>query len=197
MVSLAGIFGNNSIGYMHKLGKVDRAIRRSSKRLLDKVFIKKKHYLFEDENNKFYEVIWGTPDQSRLENCFKHIAYGIHYYHFGHRFSGKTRILLGYLHHEDENSKNFVRFIKDRALIDLDGATKNGENQVIFYYQFTEPDQFGIYLVRLVFNGGVEIYVSYVPEHCEMPVHLGIELMKRGIHTVFTLEDEKYEFNKS
>src|SRR5438876_341492 len=42
MVSLAGIIGNNSIGYMHKLGKVDRAIRNSANRLLDRVLIEKK-----------------------------------------------------------------------------------------------------------------------------------------------------------
>lgn len=42
MVSLSGIIGNNSIGYRHKLGKVDRAIRRSSNRLLDKVLLQKK-----------------------------------------------------------------------------------------------------------------------------------------------------------
>ncbi len=33
MVSLAGIFGNNSIGFKHKFSKVDRAIKRSSMRL--------------------------------------------------------------------------------------------------------------------------------------------------------------------
>lgn len=197
MVSLAGIFGNNSIGYMHKLGKVDRAIRRSSRRLLEKVFTKKKHYLFEAGDNKFYEVIWGTPDQKRLQNCFNHIAYGIHYHHFGNRFSGKTQILLGYLHHEDKNSRNFISFIKDKALSDLDGIIKNGENHEVFYYQFTKPDQFGLYLVRLVFYGGIEIYISFLPDDCEMPVHLGMELMKRGFHTTFTLDDKSYEFNKS
>jgi len=197
MVSLAGIFGNNSIGYMHKFGKVDRAIRRSSKRLLDKVFIKKKHYLFEADNNKFYEVIWGTPDQGRLEKCFEHISYGIHYHHFGTRFSGKMKILLGYLHHEDQNPKNFISFIKDRASIDRDGVPKNGENQDVFYYQFTEPDQFGFYLVKLVFYGGIEAYVSYLPDDRDMPVHLGMELIKQGIPTVLTLGDKTYDFNKS
>ena len=34
MVSLASIFGNNSIGFSHKLTKVNGAIRRSSNRLL-------------------------------------------------------------------------------------------------------------------------------------------------------------------
>jgi hypothetical protein len=66
MVSTAGIIGNNSIGYHHKLGKVDRAIRRSSNRLIENVFLRKKHYFFQSENNQFIEVIWGTPDYDRL-----------------------------------------------------------------------------------------------------------------------------------
>lgn len=197
MVSLAGIFGNNSIGYMHKFGKVDRAIRRSSKRLIDKAFIKKKHYIYEAADNKFYEVIWGTPDRARLEKCFEHIAYGIHFHHFKDRFNGKLKILLGYLHHEEGNAKTFVRFIKDRASIDLNGIDRIGKNQEVFYYQFSQPDQFGIYLLLLVFYGGIEIYISFLPSDQEIPARLEFELMNRGIHTILTLGDNIYEFNKS
>jgi hypothetical protein len=197
MVSLAGIFGNNSIGYMHKLRKVDRAIRRTSERLLDKVFLKKKRYLYEAADNKFFEVIWGTPDQVRLEKCFEHIAYGLHYHHFGRRFSGATKILLGYLHNENPDSSTFIAFIKDKASIDLATAEKHGSNNDVFYYQFSETDQFGLYMVKLVFYGGVEIFVAFVPENREVPFNLGMELMKHGIHTVITVGDNKYEFNKS
>jgi len=197
MVSLAGIFGNNSIGYRHKFGKVDRAIKRSSRRLLDKVFIKKKKYLFEAENNEFYEVIWGTPDQARLERCFEHIANGLYNHHFGRRFVGNVKILLGYLHHEESNSKQFVEFIRHRASIDLDGVEKVGSNQDVFYYQFTAPDQFGIFLAHLVFYGGIDVYIAFVPHDREMPTHLAMELMVSGIHTVIAVEGKTYEFNKS
>ncbi|SIO49328.1 hypothetical protein SAMN05444172_2409 [Burkholderia sp. GAS332] len=40
-VSLVGIIGNNSIGYHHRMKKVDHAIRRSPNRLLDKVLVEK------------------------------------------------------------------------------------------------------------------------------------------------------------
>jgi hypothetical protein len=39
MVSLAGVIGNNSIGYRHHMGKVNRAIKRSSYKLLEEVFL--------------------------------------------------------------------------------------------------------------------------------------------------------------
>lgn len=60
MVSLAGIIGNNSIGYRHKFGKVNKAIRRSANRLLDSVFAKKQHvFVIEVRPNKFIDVIGG------------------------------------------------------------------------------------------------------------------------------------------
>jgi hypothetical protein len=75
MVSLAGMIGNNSIGYLHKFTKVDRAIQKSAHKLIENVFLKKEKYYFKIEDNKFIELIWGTPDFDRLENCFKHIAF--------------------------------------------------------------------------------------------------------------------------
>lgn len=195
MVSLAGIFGNNSIGYYHKIGKVDRALKRRSSSLLDAVFKTRKHYSVKGEN-QFYEVIWGTPDYERLDKCFTHIAYGIHYHHFGSRFSGNTKVLLGYLHSKDDNNKNFVEFIKHRAEIDLKDVPRNGNNQDVFYYQFTEPDQFGIYLLHLRFYGGIDVYISFQPEDMEKPFDLGYELMNAGIETTFTLEGKEYTINK-
>lgn len=195
LVSLAGIFGNNSIGYRHKFSKVDRAIRRSSMRLIDKAFTKKKHYLIRTENNDFLEVIWGTPDHIRLNRCFEHIAYGLYLKNFNHKFSGEVKVLLGYLHNTDVSNNNFVQFIKDRAQIDLSGIPKQGENPEVFYYQFSEPDQFGIYLLYLRFYGGIDIYISMMPNGIEKPLHLGFELMKIGVPVTLTLGDKTYLVN--
>src|SRR4030081_910056 len=41
MVSLAGIFGSNSMGYMNRLGKFDRAVLASANHLLDQVLLEK------------------------------------------------------------------------------------------------------------------------------------------------------------
>jgi len=195
MVSLAGIFGNNSIGFRHKFGKVDRAISRSSMRLIESAFLKKKHYVIKTKDNNFLEVIWGTPDHQRLINCFKHIAYGLHYEFFKKQFNGEVKVLLGYLHSKDQSNNNFVQFIKDRSAIDLEGKTKNGENPDIFYYQFTEPDQFGLYMLHLRFYGGIDIYISFIQNSVEMPGHLGFELINKGIPTTITLGDKEYQIN--
>ena len=197
MVSLAGVFGNNSIGYRHKFGKVNRAIRRSSERLLDNAFQKREKYIFEAVDNKYYEVIWGTPDHDRLQNCFRNIAYGLYLYLHGTPFQGAVRVLLGHLRYGDKNSQTFVEFIKHRAEVDLKASPMHGENKEVFYYQFAKPDQFGLSMVRLVFYGGIKVYVAFLPVGSETPSHLGIELMRRGIHTVIDVDGKKFEFNES
>lgn len=196
MVSLAGIIGNNSIGYRHKLTKVDRAIRRSSFRLLEKAIVKKQQLIkVELDGNKFIEVIWGTPDVERLRRCFDRIVRGLHLHHFGKPLEGETRILLGYLFHADRSAKNFTQFISDRAALELTDKPRYGKNEDVFYYQVTAPDQFGLFLFRLCFYGGLNVYAAVTPEGVERPYHLGMELINRGIKTVFTLGDKSYEIN--
>ena len=75
MVSLAGIVGNNSIGYLHGMTKVSRAMRFTAGRLLDQVLLKRQEVLKIDlGNNRFTEIIVGTPDVERLKRCFMHVA---------------------------------------------------------------------------------------------------------------------------
>ncbi|MGC6777365.1 hypothetical protein ACP0IR_02510 [Pseudomonas aeruginosa] len=97
MISLAGIIGNNSIGYQHYTGKIHRALKRSAYKLLDKVFLKKQFTIIE-HNNKFIEILWGTPDHKRLLDCFEHIALGIYRHHYSENFLGKVKPHLGFLH---------------------------------------------------------------------------------------------------
>ena len=196
MVSLAGIIGNNSIGLHHKFGKVDRAIRRSSNRLLEKVFLRRKHFVVELDENKFIEIIWGTPDHVRLVSCFEHIAYGIYYNHFKTRFSGEVKILLGYLHSDDQNTRTFRDLVKHKCEIELKDKPLHGENKEIFYYQFTEPDEFGLFALNLCFYGGLNIFAGFLPSTEKMPFNLAIELLKAGIETHVSLDGNDYVFNK-
>jgi hypothetical protein len=122
MVSLAGIIGNNSIGYNHKFGKVDRAIKRSSGRLLEKILIKKKHIqTIQLESNNFIQVIWGAPNIVRFNRCFEHIAHGLYFHHFQLRFDGEVRINIGYLKLDAPLKANFQKFLYDRLELDLAG----------------------------------------------------------------------------
>jgi hypothetical protein len=195
MVSLAGIIGNNSIGYRHKFSKVNRAIRNTSGRLLDAVFLERKHFVVKLEENAFIEVIRGTPDYQRLESCFDRIARGVFYHHFRARFQGQLRVLLGYLHGPDKNSPNFMAFIKHRADIDLRGKERHGRNPRVFYYQFTEPDHYGLFMLRMCFYDGADVFVSFLPDGKTAPFNLGLQLIEGGVKTTIELEGKSYEFN--
>lgn len=196
MVSLAGIIGNNSIGYMHKIGKVDRAIRLSANRLLDQILLEKTDiHRVEFGADKFIDVLWGTPDVERLHRCFEHIAYGLHQHHFRKRFCGRINVLLGYLFHKDQNTRTWCEFIRDKADIDLQGKPNIGSNQEVFYYQLSDPDQFGLFLMRLCFYGGLRVYIAFTPDGSSPPPNLAIELMSRGIKTIITSGEKSYVFD--
>lgn len=194
MVSLAGILGNNSIGYQHKFTKVNRAIKRSSYKLLTQAFVRKPTlHTIDLGNNKFIDILWGTPDHARLSRCFERISRGLYYHHFDAPFSGQIKVLMGFLSYDEGPSKNLNQFLVDRAELDLVQKDRFGKNQDAFYYQVVGPDEHGLYLFRLCFYGGISIFASLIPDTSNMPTHLGIELMKRGIKTVFTLGERSYE----
>src|ERR1017187_6554622 len=110
MVSLAGIVGSNSIGYMHRLGKVDRAVLASANRLLDQVLLEKEEiHRVEVAENRFIDLVWGTPDIDRLYRCFEHMAYALHRHHFKKNFSGSVKVLPGYLREKDHNKRKLHR----------------------------------------------------------------------------------------
>jgi hypothetical protein len=192
MVSLAGIFGNNSIGYTHKLTKVNRAIKRSSNKLLDKAFRKRKHYVLEKDNN-FLEIIWGTLDYDRLINSFTHISYGLHYEYFKNKFRGKIKILLGYLHTTDKNHNNLINFVKHQSTIDLKDIPKFGENEDVFYYQFTKQDSYGTYLLHMRFYGGIDVYASFLPENKPEPYDATIAIVNACDSIILKVEDKEYK----
>ncbi|RJG10106.1 hypothetical protein D3879_18915 [Pseudomonas cavernicola] len=194
MVSIAGIIGNNSIGYQHYNGKIQRALKRTSYKLLEKVFLRKEILRIGDEN-KFLELLWGTPDHKRLIDCFTHIAYGIHRHHYKQNFNGIVKPYLGFLYTKEQNPKAFKAFLKDKASIELADQPKYGDNPEVFYYQFTGVDNFGLFLGRLCFYQNVDVYISYQPAEAQTPYHLGFDLMNRGIKTIIKLGDKEYEFN--
>lgn len=196
MVSLAGIVGNNSIGYRHRLGKVDRALRGSARRLLDEVLVKATDiHTVELSPNNFIDVIWGTPDVDRLNRCFDHIARGLHFHHFSNSFVGKIHISLGYLVHKAGDEKVWNEFFRDRAERDLEGKQKNGNNQDVFYYQVTDVDRHGLFLMRLCFYGGLNVYAAFWPEAAKPPKNWTAELMTQGVKTVISLGGKTYKFN--
>jgi hypothetical protein len=196
MVCLAGLVGNNSIGYRHNIGKVDRAVRRSAGRLLHKIFVKPQHlYRLELENNKFIDVLWGSPDVLRLRRCFEHLVRGLLFHDFGQMFQGQVHIHLAFLHLEAGNAKTMNEFLIRRLEIDVIDQPQLGANLEVFYYQRSEPDQFGLFAYRLRFYGRVEVMAGVLPATSSPPTNLVQSLIEGGVKTVVTLGSKTFEFN--
>lgn len=195
MVSLGGIFSNNSIGYRHKMTKVNRAIAKSSDHLLNKAFLKRKHFIVKLGENKFIEVIRGTPDFARLKKCFEQIALGLFSHEFNNRFKGVITVLMTHLEQKNKDGETFIQFIKHRAELELKGKKYLGNNPAVFSYQFSDPDRFGLFILRMLFYGGCEIFVSFIPEGKIPPNNFGIQMLGWGIKTVIELEGKEYRFN--
>lgn len=194
MVSIAGIIGNNSIGFQHYNGKIQRALKRTSYKLLDKVFSSKNIYRMEDKN-KFIDVLIGTPDYNRLLKCFDHIFFGIHRYHFKENFFGKIKTHLNFIIPHQKNPQSFKDFIKHKAEDELRGKQKFGDNLRVFYYQISDVDKFGIFLIKLCFYENVIVYGAFCPVGEEKPTLLSMELMNAGIKTFINHGGKSYEFN--
>lgn len=79
--------------------------------------------------------------------------------------------------------------------MELADKPKYGANPDVFYYQFTDPDQLGIYLVKLCFYKNVYIYIAYTPADIEKPYHIGFDLMNKGIKTIIRVGDKESKFD--
>lgn len=193
MISLAGMLGNNSIGYAHSVTKVDRALRRTSYKLLESVFVANRRKLVLDvDGNRFVQAIAGTPDLDRLNNCADHMARGIYRHHFGESFRGSSVAVFGFLIVENEGQSNLQQFLLNRARRDTSGLPKYGANQSVFFYQVVDPDENGIALLNLCFFENIEIFCALVPEQGNIPRDLGFELMKWGLPVKFMLDGKEY-----
>jgi hypothetical protein len=196
MISLAGIIGSNSIGYRHRFTKVDRALKRAAYRQIDEVFTRKERFEIRLEDNKFVDVILGTPDHARLETCFDHICRGLYYHENGYKFDGRTKSLLGFTKIGSENPREFQRLVREQVEVELAETTWLGSNPDVFCYRFTNPDKHGVFLVQMRFYGGLDIYSSFIPDGTDLNQNLAMLLMNNGVHTVIRQGRKEYVFNR-
>ncbi|MBP4138693.1 hypothetical protein [Flavobacterium geliluteum] len=197
MVSIAGIVGNNLVGYLQTQTKVDRAIRRKSKDFLNKEIIKNyKHQTLKSKNGKKYPVLYGNPNYNRLLNCFEHISYGVYFHEFGERFEGVVKMLLGFINYDDNNTQTMTEMVKEKFIINEIAKELKGKNPTVFKYQFFEPDQFGLIGLVMTFYEGTEVFVAFQPINSKEPFDLSMSLLNAGIPTFIEVGNKIFEFNK-
>jgi len=153
-------------------------------------------FKIELEDNQFVDVIWGTPDQQRLERSFDHICRGLYYHENSRKFEGRTKSVLGFTKVDRETPREFQRMLREQAEVELADKARIGANPEVFSYRFTDPDEHGMFLVQMQFYGGLDIYSSFIPDGTDLKQNLTMMLMNQGIHTVIREGGKEYEFNR-
>lgn len=198
MLSLSGLIKNNPVGNFHQLTKANRALKRKNKDFIEKQILRNhKLQKVKATDGKYRIISIGNPNVERLSNCLEHIAYGIYYEEFKERFDGELRMILEFIEYTDDNMQTLKKFLKKRFEVEKERNKEiKGKNPLVFYYQFHEPDNFGLIGMRMVFYGTAEAYFSFMPKNAQKPFDLGMKLMQSGITTIMNVNGEDFTFNK-
>lgn len=198
MLALSGLLKNNFVGNFHQLTKANRALKRKNRSFMEKEILRNhKIKRIKTTDGRYRTISIGTPNLVRLSNCLEHVAYGLYFHEFKIRFKGVIQPMFHFVEYSDENMQTMKSFIKKRFESEkvLNREIK-GENPLVFYYQFHEPDIFGLIGLRMVFYGTAEAYFSFKKEGFKKPFDLTMKLIQEGIPTVINVDREEFTFNK-
>ena len=189
MACLAGIVGNNVIGFFHNLTKVKRALDRKGddfSHVLMKDSIK---HNIRGSKGQVFPVLVGRPDFDRLQSCFEHIAHGLFYHKFEKIFIGKCHIIMDFIKFDDDKAETYKLLCRKRFEMEPNKPRKEGTNQEIFRYEFVDPDEFGLIGLRMTFYEGTNVFVAFQGIEAEEPRTIITDFLEAGIKTVVTFAD--------
>jgi hypothetical protein len=157
-----------------------------------------KKFTIKTENGISFPLVYGTVDNKRLINCFKHIAYGLYFIDYNKIFEGECRIIPGFLDYpNDDNLETLKKLLKKKEKTDSINWEKKGDNPQVFYYQFSPPDKFGLLTLIMTFYEGVKVFVAFKEKSIQMPFDLTEELINAGLKVTYQFPDgDEFEFNK-
>ncbi len=195
LISLAGSVRGNLVGYFHYKTKGKRAILRKHENFFNQILKDSNNINLVDKNGNIIRAIIGETNINRLNSCFESIAFGLYYAEYDKIFKGKVKVANGFSEIASKNHDSFLKLLDYSFENDKSKRAIKGENKEVFYYQFTDPDKFGLISLRICFYGGLFVYIAFMPEDANEPYDLAIDLANRGIKTIFKLGDSEVEFN--
>lgn len=195
MACLAGIVGNNVIGFFHNLTKVKRALDRKGN-LLHVLMKEPQEISIKNKQGYVLPVLVGSLDFERLYSCFKHMAYGLYYHKFGKTLNGECHVIMDFIKYNEQKAETYKLLCRKRFEMEPKKPQTEGTNPEIFRYQFFEPDEFGLIALGMTFYEGATVFVSFQPANSAKPFHLAAELIHSGIKTVVFFDDgSEFKFN--
>ena len=196
MACLAGIVGNNVIGFFHNITKVKRALDRKGDEYV--------HILMKDPQNKtirnskghVFPIVVGRPHFDRLRTCFHHVSCGLYYHKFNRVFDGQCHIIMDFITYEDAEAEKYKLLCRKRFEMEPNQPKREGNNPEIFRYEFVAPDEFGLIALRMTFYEGASVFVAFQGKEATEPRNIITELIRSGVKTVVTFKDgSEFEFN--
>ena len=152
LVILVPHINNNSTALKHFKSKVMRTLKHSGG-LRAKLFQSIAPVTI---NNEETGIIFSESD--RINSVFRHIAKGIHYWHFGEKWfdniiiTSATRVFLT---EKDKLISNQVAFSARKV---LESQKTYGDNPEVFFYQAFKSSTPKLTVLRLVFYEGIEVF---------------------------------------
>jgi hypothetical protein len=195
LLCLAGSARGNLIGYFHFMTKGRRSISRKHDGFLTQILKDTTFTNLVDKNGNITKAIKGRMNIKRLNKCFESISYGLYYVENQKIFDGQIAVLNGFSEKETKNHESFIQIIEYAFENDKAKHKEKGDNKEVFFYQFTDPDKFGLISLRFCFYGTLHVYAALIPKGSKKPYDLGIDLVNSGIKTIFKLGDKMIEFN--
>lgn len=196
MACLAGIVGNNVIGFFHNVTKVKRALARQGEDFVHILIRDSKKEVIKNIKGDIFPVLVGRPDFDRLRSCFLHIAYGLYYHKFGKAFKGECHVLMDFLTYDNEESEKYKLLCRKRFEMEPNKPKAEGANPQIFRYEFLEPDEFELIALRITFYEGTNVFIAFQDVNAKKPFNLATELISSGIKTIVSFKDgSEFEFN--
>ncbi|MEP7374633.1 MAG: hypothetical protein ABI675_14660 [Chitinophagaceae bacterium] len=196
MGCLAGIVGNNVIGFFHNITKVKRALDRKGEDFIHVLMKDAKRESIKNFKGDIFPVLVGRPDFDRLRSCFLHIAYGLYYHKFGRAFNGECHIIMDFLTYDNEESEKYKLLCRKRFEMEPNKPKNEGANPEIFRYEFIEPDEFGLIALRITFYEGTNVLIAFQEANGKKPFNLITELISSGVKTMVTFKDgTEFPFN--
>lgn len=196
LMTLAGVVGNNAIGYFHNKTKVRKAISNKKLGITGGVMKDFKLTQWTDKNGNTHEVFEGSTDYGRLIECFESIAIGLFYHERKETFKGECSIILGYIKSNNENSEKTKLICEKIFESQSEIWPTKGANPEVFSYQFAPTDQLGLTSLKMTFYEGATVYAAFKPEQIKAPFDLTTALIEAGQKVIVKVNDtDTIEFN--
>jgi len=196
MACLAGIVGNNVIGFFHNMTKVKRALERKGENFIHVLMKDPKREAVKSEQGNMLPVLVGRQHFERLRFCFLHIARGLYYHKFGKAFNGECHIIMDFLTYDNEESEKFKLLCRKRFEMEPNKPRSEGSNPEIFRYEFVEPDEYGLIALRITFYEGTNVFIAFQDASTKKPFNLVTALIESGVKTIVNFKDgSEFEFN--